>query len=401
MIRMVLLLLPALVAMAVGTSASAPVCTTAMDCHLGGICTPAGRCKCDSTWLGPTCEQLNVAQGSIAYAPPNRSSWGGGPPVLSPIDNKYHLYVSEMGGHCGLNVWQSMSTVVDTVSSTASAAGPYTRVGVVIPREAHNAYYTYDPASKTHLIYHIGGGDNADQPPLWTNCTNGTTPGSRSTAGLELAAPDDPPLWAHVQYVHHAASLAGPWLRENFPNPPAGGNDSDIGWGNDNPSLYIYPNGTVLMLTRRYQPPKLGAEPHDTIWLVTAPSWKGPYRFVSDTPVLMDRATGQPTRENMEDPCLWRNARGHFHALFHFGHRHAWSADGLHWSVGNTSVWDTTVGDTLQKDAERPRIWIDPATGSPGLLFTACRDNNDKKGGGPGDLDRSFTVVQPIGLPKS
>jgi len=386
----------AMAVVAVGTSASAPVCTTAMDCHLGGICTPAGSCECDATWRGATCEQLNVAPGSIAYAPPNRSSWGGGPPVLSPIDNKFHLYVSEMGGHCGLDVWQSMSTIVDTVSSTASAAGPYTRVGVVVPREAHNAYYTYDPASETHLIYHIGGGDNGDQPPLWTNCTNGSTPGSGSAAGL--AALKDPPLWAHVQYVHHAASLAGPWLRQNFTNPPAGGNDSDIGWGNDNPAPYIYPNGTVLMLTRRYQSPKRGVEPHDTIWLVTAPSWKGPYHFVSDKPVLMDWQ-GQPTRENMEDPCLWRNARGHFHALFHFGHRHAWSADGLHWSVGNISVWDTTVGSTLQKDAERPRIWIDPATGSPGLLFTACRDNTVKKG--PGELDRSFTVVQPIGRAQS
>lgn len=153
-----------LVLVVAGTAAAAaPVCTTAFDCHLGGICTPAGTCQCDPTWRGLTCGQLNVAAGSIAYAPPNRSSWGGGPPVLSPIDQKYHLYVSEMGGHCGLGVWQSMSTIVDTVSSTASAAGPYTRVGVIVPREAHNAYYTYDPASKTHLIYHIGGGDNGDQ----------------------------------------------------------------------------------------------------------------------------------------------------------------------------------------------------------------------------------------------
>ena len=80
-------------------------------------------------------------------------------------------------GRCGLNVWQTMSTIVDTVSTTASAAGPYTRVGVVIPKEAHNAYYAYDGASQTHLIYHIGNADAGDTPPIWTNCTNGTTPG--------------------------------------------------------------------------------------------------------------------------------------------------------------------------------------------------------------------------------
>jgi hypothetical protein len=293
-----------------------------------------------------------------------------------------------MDGHCGLNVWQSMSTIVDTVSSTASAAGPYERVGVIIPREAHNAYYAYDPKSKMHLIYHIGSADDRN-PPEWTNCTNGSTPGSTHPLTLTRG-----PLWTHLQYVHYATSLAGPWLRENF-TTPTGGNRSDIRWGNDNPAPYIFPeNGTVLMLTRRYQSPKLGVEPHDTIWLVTAPSWRGPYRFVHDQPALMDWR-GRPTRENMEDPCIWRNTRGHFHALFHFGHRHAWSEDGLHWSVGNTSVWDTTVGPTLQKDAERPRVWIDPSTGEPGLLFTACRDNADRKHQGGGDA--SFTVVQPIG----
>ena len=71
-----------------------PLCTTALDCHLGGVCTPSGNCKCDSTWRGPTCQMLNVGPGTIAYRPPNRSSWGGGPPVYSPIDHKYHLYVS-------------------------------------------------------------------------------------------------------------------------------------------------------------------------------------------------------------------------------------------------------------------------------------------------------------------
>jgi hypothetical protein len=163
-------------------SSSMPVCASDFDCHLGGVCTHAGTCTCDPAWRGSTCELLNVGAGAIAYQPPNRSSWGGGPPVLSPIDHKYHLYVSEMGGHCGLNVWQSMSTIVDTVSTTASAAGPFTRVGVVIPKEAHNAYYAYDRASQTHLIYHIGNADAGDKPPLWTNCTNGTTPRAAASA---------------------------------------------------------------------------------------------------------------------------------------------------------------------------------------------------------------------------
>jgi hypothetical protein len=34
---------------------------------------------------------------------------------------------------------------------------------------------------------------------------------------------------------------------------------------------------------------------------------------------------------NEEDPGIWRDHRGNFHAIFH-GPGHAWSADGLKWS---------------------------------------------------------------------
>ena len=32
-----------------------------------------------------------------------------------------------------------------------------------------------------------------------------------------------------------------------------------------------------------------------------------------------------------EDPGIWRDERGHFHAIFH-GPGHAWSANGVDWS---------------------------------------------------------------------
>ena len=76
---------------------------------------------------------------------------------------------------------------------------------------------------------------------------------------------------------------------------------SAVSWGSDNPSPWIYPNGTVLMLSRKYNGTRAKAheEPHDTIWLIRAPSFRGPYELVFDRPVFANETF------NEEDPCLW------------------------------------------------------------------------------------------------
>ncbi len=63
------------------------------------------------------------------------------------------------------------------------------------------------------------------------------------------------------------------------------------------------------MLTRKYNgtASKLHIVPHDTIWLVRAPSYAGPYELLGEF---------VPNEKfNEEDPCIWRDHRGHFHAL--------------------------------------------------------------------------------------
>ena len=63
----------------------------------------------------------------------------------------------------------------------------------------------------------------------------------------------------------------------------------------------VFPNGTVLMLTRKYNgtAAKLHIVPHDTIWLVRAPSFAGPYELVFDRPVFENELF------NEEDPCAY------------------------------------------------------------------------------------------------
>ena len=82
-----------------------------------------------------------------------------------------------------------------------------------------------------------------------------------------------------------------------------------------------------------------------------------------------------------EDPGLWRDQNGAFHAIFH-GPGHAWSADGLRWSLAtdvdhpNTTKCHTEgdasgCGGPFQGtikhadgsvqvlgDEERPKVWV-------------------------------------------
>jgi hypothetical protein len=122
---------------------------------------------------------------------------GGGPPVFD--GSKYHLYVSELAGHCGMGTWSRMSQAVHAVSD--SLEGPYKRSGLAIPTQTHNTYYAYSAPDKLHLIYSIFSGTNPESCNPYKNCTDGTTPGhggERSsvtqsrTHPVSLVSPPDP-----------------------------------------------------------------------------------------------------------------------------------------------------------------------------------------------------------------
>ena len=164
-------------------------CTTDNDCSLNGACVIRssteqtevdGLCDCDKGWTGDCCGKLDVdPTPTVAYgyggptAPPGTSSWGGGPPVFD--GGKWHLFVSELAGHCGMGTWDRMSQAAHTVSDKME--GPYTRVGLAIPTQTHNTYYAYSAPDKMHLLYSIYSGTNPESCNPYKTCTNGTTPG--------------------------------------------------------------------------------------------------------------------------------------------------------------------------------------------------------------------------------
>jgi hypothetical protein len=207
-----------------GSLLAASACTTNSDCQLNGECTNS-QCACDSEWHGDDCGKLSIGIGAVAYGPPNTTAWGGGPPVFDSIKKEWVLYVTEMANHCGLSVWQHQSHIVKAVS--AQPSGPYTHEKVVVPTQAHNPCYIQDPVTKTHLIYHIGGGDNPETPAHpFLNCTNGTTPNSTTPSPLTTATPG--PLYSSQPYVHASSSLDGPFERLNFSLPA--GHTPDVAW---------------------------------------------------------------------------------------------------------------------------------------------------------------------------
>eukprot|EP01051_Picozoa_sp_SAG22_P010536 SAG22_NODE_954_length_6332_cov_4.111343_3_plen_462_part_00 len=392
-------------------------CSSDADCQLNGVCRSA-RCDCDAAWQGDDCGRLAFdGDSELAYGGPQSgvSSWGGGPPVFDAATKEYVLFVTEIAHHCGLDQWQHLSTVV--AASAASPAGPFVRRPgkPAITAQAHNPYYAYDARSKTHLIYHIGTGSGAVYNSS-LHCTNGTTPASDGQK--PSARPGEPVLESGLEYseqpnLHAAKSLARPFVKVNFSLPPG---HTAAGWGNDNPAPFVFPNGSVLMLSRKYNgtAAKLKIVPHDTIWLVRADSYRGPYELVHDRPLFSDWfAAHGPFNE--EDPCIWRDSRGNFHALFHFTRGHAWSADGLTWSWGGSTrghprpAFEANVRglecgahachaapghvQTLE-DAERPRIWVNASSGMAELFFVASGGNGQPSK--PGLGARGFTVVRKL-----
>ena len=329
-------------------------------CSLNGECTSDGLCKCDKGWKGESCGILDLSpQPTIAYgyggSTPNTSSWGGGPPVFDGA--KWHLYVSEIAGNCGMGTWSRMSQAVHAVSDAMD--GPYTRVELAIPTQTHNTYYAYSAPDKLHLLYSIFGGTNPESCNPYKNCTDGTTPGHAGGVHPDrwLPAPSCP--IEHSTFVHYSRSLGGPWVSAGPLQVDRVGCPS---CGDSNPAPYIFPNGTVIMLART----KDSANKRHNIYLYRARSWNSTYTWV---PGAGPNGTVAGIGNGLlftEDPVLYKGRRG-FHALFH-SHpdlTHGWSEDALtwHWSA-------ELIGPALQAggDNERPRVAVD-ADGDLAALF--------------------------------
>ena len=262
-------------------------------CSLNGELV-GGACVCDPGWSGVACHTLDLlpaapldAAHQVYFHPSNAP--GGGPVSnswgisVARDDNGtlWHGFMTEMAGHCTLASWTSASHILHLTAPQPS--GPWSVQGVALDKFAHNPQVVR-AADGAWLLFHIGSLEPA-------GCEAEACPGPHSPACAG----------AQGTSVARATSPYGPWERLPFLLP-----DNET-----NPSALVLPDGSLAVTARRWE----GGVP-----TYTAPSWRGPYTAAPRAEVVLVRA-GAPAQDAYtpfdEDPYLFQDARGGFHALTH------------------------------------------------------------------------------------
>eukprot|EP00035_Acanthoeca_spectabilis_P012030 m.212904 g.212904 ORF g.212904 m.212904 type:complete len:440 (+) comp15507_c0_seq2:412-1731(+) len=341
------------------------LCTDDWDCSLNGKCDSARRhCICHSPWTGAHCSQFIIAPSppggaGIYGVSPNVSSWGGS--VIQWSDGKFHLFVAEMADGCGMVEWDTNSFVRHAVSDTIN--GTYVKQDIAAVYWAHNPQVIEFEGDL--YLFHIGNASGStvrhcnSEDPL---AAHGSIAGAQQMNRRRF----DP----HAAVIETAKSPFGPWTR--LPDGPLC----------DNPSPWVMANGTLLMMCSRSVGSAAGKSgPH---WrLYSAPSPRGPWTHVNE--IYPDVNV---TDHGTEDPFLWQDPSGNFHALAHGGppggasaqpsHKcaqHAFSRDGITWGWSPEPPYSSTINYTDGSSfsfasAERPKLVLD-SVGNPTHLINA------------------------------
>ncbi len=360
-------------------------CESDLDCSLNGKCDiNTGNCTCQTGWYGYHCNQLNLlpAIKGTGYHITNdndsgmpTSSWGGA--VLMDTSNnannntKYHMFLAEFDNHCGVNSW-TINSVVTHAQSTNGYNSPYKRVQVIHEHFAHEPDAIRGPNGEIVLYY---SAYNFSSNISECECTDGSTP------------PCSKPRREVINIMQYAESnnFNGPWYRTViFPTRPTTDYDTNL-------AGIITPNGTFVGLFRIWTS---GSE----IFLVTSNDWKNGSLYIHHmNNELFPQLTGYFT----EDPFVYIDCNGYYHAIFHnMSPRnetvcggHAFSIDGINWIYGGSS-YDNNVQFTDNTNftftrRERPHFIFAEDKCTPIALT-----NGAEYGGKYGDA--TYTVLQPV-----
>jgi hypothetical protein len=302
-------------------------CQTDFDCSYNGACEAAsGACACDAGWVGLRCGEL--ALGAVDRAHPgyrgrdpgtlaNVSTWGA-PMLQDEGTGLWHAWLSEMTHECGINSWKTNSQIVH--ATAAAPQGPWDRREVVVAEFAHEPDVVRGPSGEWVMVYSGFPLPNASDH-CRANCSQGSTGDSpdyhRGGCGPHYMHP-------FHQMMATSTSPDGPW--ESFEIPRL-----TTGW-DWNFAITILPNGSSVGLIRA------GMVMVNTGHYANASAWV-PWGGVNGGfgPQLLGNG-------NVEDPALWRDDQGRFHAIFHnmepttgqtqYCGTHAFSPDGLVWTSG-------------------------------------------------------------------
>jgi len=206
-------------------------------------------------------------------------------------------------------------------------------------------------------------------------------------------------------YMSFALEPQGPWSTPAKVFPGWHGSDTNF-------APLILPNGSLLAIWRSWE--ATGSR----CFLATATHWRNISTYTQHHREVISVDLGTA---GTEDPFLYMDAAGHFHAVFHhmYGEGtekqwwldtcggHAYSRDGIEWEysgvawgnaehpLGNVVRYSDGTNFSMTR-RERPHLIFD-GEGRPCQLTNAAQYGPGKLPGVLGDNgDASFTMVQPI-----
>ncbi|KAF3045035.1 hypothetical protein E8E12_005196 [Didymella heteroderae] len=363
------------------TTMQAPACAIDDDCSLNGLCLSdtnsnnSSVCRCDPGWFGPDCGRLDLAPATrytgfnnTNYTAPDHyknrgnSSWGG--QIVQDQDDPklFHLLYDQFAHGCGLSGWRPLSFIA-RAESTSGPQGPYIWKQNVTGNFRHNAYVYWSPSDERFLLWSIGV----------------DVPNPKQCGGIDKAQ------WPNNISVSSASTIRGPWspfeILINGTNPaPA------PLWTPENPT-----SETVLVA--------------EDLKIFTALNYNGTYTQIFTVP--WNTSDYSPTWA--EDPFVWRDKRGHWHALAHWmiditersqkyprvgAHMFARNLTGS-WTFKLQEAFNSTVNftdgsvETFNR-RERPKLFFS----DDGDLTPLYMVNGVQR---MGTTTESYTLIQPIG----
>lgn len=337
-------------------------CRDDYDCSLAGSCRN-GQCVCQSWVKGADCAALNLRplkskaelQATVQPAG-NWSRWGGS--VVDDGNGTHHMFAAEMAFECGLNVWTSKSQVLHAVSHTGPL-GPFKRVGLAIPTEAHNPVLSR-AADGTWLI--------------WT-CGCPHTPAEQDCDREKVVCPGGAQAsWTTT--VYSSKTLNGPWE----PHINVLGNLTRGKLGSQNVSPIMQPDGSVLLMFK-------GPNNNTEASIASAPHFLGPYTMIQENVFAKFFNSGITN----EDVYWWKAKDGVYHALSHRmkpsdreDHNsggHAFTKNITVWHYALTPAYNNTLeletGSLYLNRRERPQILFS-ADGTPKVLYNGVSSPDSK-----------------------
>jgi hypothetical protein len=367
-------------------------CSGDSDCSFNGACSAdTGTCACDAAWGGPRCAELQLLP--IDPAHPglrlvdalghNVSTWGA-PMLRDAATGVWHAWASEMEQGCGINSWESNSHVVHATAS--SPGGPWTRREEVFVAFAHEPDVVVGPGGELVMALSFFEEPNSTDFRC-TQCADGVTlsQGVKNGCGgnrthifrqMVAVAPGFDEPWGQAFEV---AALTVPW-----------------DW---NTAITILPNGSAVGVLRALYPWFADDYTDNSTWHAV-----GACGGCSQGPAMPD--------SNVEDPYLYVDRRGVFHAVMHsmdaglpYCGGHAFSTDGHTWiytgmAYGNNATYVDGSWQFFSR-RERPHILfaadgLTPIALSNGVQYAAPEGVVCDINGAATTCDPIFTLVQGI-----